>query len=193
MWDLRRREPPPQHAEMWRGHMASALPPCFNADVALPRLLFLVSPTCEICVSGAMAAASTVLSLPRADAFRLYILWLPVLEADTLQAVERARELLPGDDRMGHFWDHDLGLSRAYYRVLQLGQHPRRPRVAWDLFLLYDAGSVWHEDPPAPALWMHQLFLEDVPKLDATVLRRHLERRMPAEQMLPEAPETEAR
>ena len=44
-----------------------------------------------------------------------------------------------------------------------------------------------------PALWMHQLFLEDVPKLDATVLRRHLERSMPAEQALPEAPETEER
>jgi len=40
---------------------------------------------------------------------------------------------------------------------------------------------------------MHQLFLEDVPKLDATVLRRHLERSMPAEQALPEAPETEER
>ena len=130
MWALKRYEPPPQPAEMWRGHMASALPPCFNADVALPRLLFLVSPTCEICVSGAMAAAHTVLSLPR---------------------------------------------------------------VAWDLFLLYDAGSVWHEDPPVPALWMHQLFLEGVPKLEATVLRRHLERRMPAEQALPEAPETEER
>jgi hypothetical protein len=28
---------------------------------------------------------------------------------------------------------------------------------------------------------MHQLFLEDVPKLEATVLRRHLERRMPTD------------
>jgi hypothetical protein len=40
---------------------------------------------------------------------------------------------------------------------------------------------------------MHQLFLEDVPRLDATVLRRHLEQRMPAEYALPEAPETEKR
>jgi len=38
-----------------------------------------------------------------------------------------------------------------------------------------------------------RLFLEDVPKLDATVLRRHLERRMPAEHALPETPETEER
>jgi hypothetical protein len=81
MWVLRRGEQLPHHEAMWRGHMASALPLCFNADVALPRLLFLVSPTCEICVAGAMSVAHTVLSLPRADAFRLYILWLPVLEA----------------------------------------------------------------------------------------------------------------
>jgi len=134
-----------------------------------------------------------VLSLTRTDAFRLYIVWLPVLEEDTLQAAERVRERLPEDDRMGHFWDHTLELSHAYYRVLQLGQYPRRPRVAWDLFLLYDAGSVWHEAPPLPVLWMHQLFLEDVPKLDATVLKCHLERRLPAEHVLPQAPETGAR
>ena len=105
MWALRRGEQLPHHAAMWRGHMASALPLCFNADVALPRRLFLVSPSCEICVAGAMSAAHTVLSLPRADAFRLYILWLPVLEADTLQvqAAERVRECLPEDDRLGHF------------------------------------------------------------------------------------------
>ena len=45
----------------------------------------------------------------------------------------------------------------------------------------YDAESVWHKDPPVPAVWMHQLFLEDVLKLDATVLKHHLERRMPAD------------
>jgi hypothetical protein len=45
MWELRRHKQPLQHAEMWRGHLVSALPLCFNADVALPRLLFLVSPT----------------------------------------------------------------------------------------------------------------------------------------------------
>ena len=124
MWDLRRCEQPPQYAEMWRGHRASALPPCFKAGVALPRLLFLVSPTCEICVAGAMSAAHTVLSLSRTAAFRLYILWLPVLEADTLQAAEHVRGRLPGDDRMRHFWDHDLELSRAYYRVCSWANTP---------------------------------------------------------------------
>jgi len=177
----RRRAQSPQQPEGWRGNMASALPPCFNADVLLPRLLFLVSPTCEICVSGAMSAAHAVLSLPRAEAFRLYILWLPVLETDIPQAAERVQGRLPADDRLEHFWDHDLMLSRAYHQVLQLGQRPRRHRVAWDIFLLYGAGIVWNEAPPVPEFWMHQLFLEDVPKLDATVLRRQLEQRLHAD------------
>jgi len=156
--------------------MDSTLPSCFNADALFPRLLFLVSPTCEICLSGAMSAAQTVLSLPRADDFRLYILWLPVLEGDTPQGAEQMQERLSIDDRLRHFWDHDLMLSREYHRVLQLGQRPRPHHIAWDIFLLYEAGTVWNEEPPMPEFWMHQLFLEDVPELDATVLKRQLER-----------------
>jgi hypothetical protein len=128
-----------------------------------------------------MSAAHTMLLLPRTADFRLYILWLPVLETDTPEAAARQQERLPVDDRLGRFWDHDLMLSRAYPRVLRLGQRPRRHRVAWDIFLLYDTGIVWHESPPVPEFWMHQLFLEDVPKLDATVLRRQLEQRLPAD------------
>jgi hypothetical protein len=75
----------------------------FCADVLLPRLLFLVSPTCEICVTGAMSAAQTVLSLPRTEDFRLYILWLPVLETDTPHAAEQVQEGLPADDRLRHY------------------------------------------------------------------------------------------
>jgi hypothetical protein len=64
--------------------------------------------------------------------------------------------------------------------VLQLGQRPRRHRVAWDLFLLYEVGRVWRDDPPVPDFWMHQLLLDDVPTLDATALRCALEQRLPA-------------
>jgi hypothetical protein len=184
----RKSEQIPQHPEGWRGNMASALPPSFDADVLLPRLLFLVSPTCEVCVTGAMAAADTMLSLPRSEDFRLYILWLPVLETDTLLAAEQVQARLPADDRLRHFWDHDLRLSHAFHRALQLEQRPRPHRIAWDIFLLYGAGVVWNADPPVPEFWMHQLFLEDVPELDATVLRRELERRMHADADLMDLP-----
>ena len=153
----------------------SALRHGFNAAAAVPRLVFLVSPTCDVCVSGALSAAQAVLSLPRTSAFRLYILWLPVLANDTLQATAAVRARLPADNRVMHFWDRDLIVSRAYHGVLQLGQRQRRHRVAWDLFLLYGAGIVWTDAPPVPGFWMHQLFLDDVPKLDVAALKRHLE------------------
>jgi hypothetical protein len=72
--------------------------------------------------------------------FLLYILWLPVQEGDTPQAAEQVRERLPVDDQLRHFWDHDLMLSREYHRVLQLGHRPRLHHLAWDIFLLYNAG-----------------------------------------------------
>jgi hypothetical protein len=68
-----------------------------------------------------MSAAQIVLSLPRSDDFRLYILWLPVLEGDTPQVAEQTQERLPTDDRLRHFWDHEFMLSREYHQMLQLG------------------------------------------------------------------------
>jgi hypothetical protein len=92
--------------------------------------------------------------------------------------LNRCKRVCPQTDRLSHYWDHDLRLSHAFHRVLQLGQRPQPHRIAWDIFLLYEARIMWNEEPPVPEFWMHQLFLEDVPELDAAVLRRELERRM---------------
>jgi len=154
---------------------ASALRVSFNAAVSVPRLVFLVSPTCDICVSGTQSAAQAVLSLPAACDFRLYRVWLPVLETDTLQAAEEARSAWSHESRLVDFWDADLIISRAYHQVLELGSRVRRHRVAWDIFLLYRAGMRWADVPPAPSFWMHQLFLDDVPKLEADTLRYELQ------------------
>ena len=153
----------------------AALRACFNAASSVSRLLFLVSPTCDICVSGALSAAQAVLSLPRKCDFRLYLLWLPVLESDSIAAAAQTRARFPVDDRAEHFWDDNLQVSQAYHWTLQLGERQRRHRVAWDIFLLYRAGVRWEEAPPAPDFWMHQLFLEDVPKLDVDTLQYELE------------------
>lgn len=165
--DVQPEQPVTAGAEALRHH--------FNAEASVPRLIFLVSPTCDVCVSGAASAAQAVLSLPQRSDFRLYVLWLPVLENDSWQAAEAAHRRLPTDDRMARFWDRDLIVSQSYHRVLQLAQRQRRHRVAWDLFLLYGAGRVWMDVPPVPDFWMHQLFLDDVPKLDASSLKHQLE------------------
>jgi len=148
----------------------------FNAAASVPRLVFLVSPTCDICVSGALSAAQAVLSLPPESDFRLYLLWLPVLANDSIEAASGMRSRFPVDDRASHFWDDNLLVSQAYHQVLQLGQRQRRHRVAWDIFLLYWAGVRWDDMPPMPDFWMHQLFLDDVPKLEVDILRDELNR-----------------
>ena len=147
----------------------------FNADAAVPRLVFLVSPTCDICMAGAQAAVEAVLSLPADRYFRLYMVWLPVLEHDSLAAAKERRAEFSRDPRLVHVWDHDLIVSQAYHQVLQLGQRQRRHRVAWDLFLLYRAGVRWEDRPPVPSFWMHQLFIDEVPTLEADVLRHEFE------------------
>jgi hypothetical protein len=105
--------------------------------------------------------------------FKAYVVWLPVLPDDTPRAARRALARFPEDPRVLHFWDDGLALSTAYHQVLELDR--RKHRVAWDLYLLYAPGVVWHETPPIPSFWMHQLFVDDVPELDAAVLRRELE------------------
>jgi len=159
----------------------AALGARFNAATSVPRLVFLVSPTCEVCVSGALSAAQSVLSLPPECDFRLYVLWLPVLEQDIIEAAEGMRARLPVDHRNWHFWDHSLIVSQAYHRVLQLAQRQRRHRVAWDIFLLYRASAVWGDVPPMPDFWMHQLFLDDVPKLEVNILRGELQKMLDEE------------
>lgn len=153
----------------------SALQASFNAGISVPRLVFLVSPTCETCVSGAQSAARAILSLPVEGDFRLYRVWLPVLEADTLEAAEGVRSSLSHESRLVDFWDADLIISASYHQVLRLGARVRRHRVAWDVFLLYRAGLRWANRPPVPSFWMHQLFLDDVPKLDVEALKHELQ------------------
>ena len=169
---------PGQHEPLprpWQMRAGATLGPCFNAAASVPRLVFLVSPTCEVCVSGARSAAQAVLLLPPESHFRLYLLWLPVLENDTIEAAVGMRVHFPADDRVWHFWDDDLVISKTFHQVLQLGQRQRRHRVAWDLFLLYRAGVTWGDVPSVPDFWMHQLFLDDVPKLEVDILKRQLE------------------
>jgi hypothetical protein len=169
----RREEPALQPPPIQIG--TAALQASFNAGISVPRLVFLVSPTCGICVSGAQSAVQAVLSLPAECDFRLYRVWLPVLETDTLQAAEEVRSPWSHETRLVDFWDADLIISRAYHQVLEFGYRVRRHRVAWDIFLLYRAGLQWDHRPPAPSFWMHQLFLDDVPKLEAETLRHELQ------------------
>ena len=56
------------------------------------------------------------------------------------------------DDRITHGWDGDKTISNLFSQTLAL------TRTAWDIYLVYAPGVVWHETaPPVPTFWMHQL------------------------------------
>ncbi len=77
--------------------------------------------------------------------------WLPMLSGDDPESARAASESYT-DDRVEHRWDPERRLGALFARRLGL------QGVAWDVYLLYAAGFVWHDDdPPEPTFWMHQL------------------------------------
>jgi hypothetical protein len=82
--------------------------------------------------------------------FKVYLVWVPVLEAEERHVSEATR--LATDPRVRHFWDGENRLGDEYRRILGLSG------TAWDVYMLFDQTARWPGDvPPTPAFWMHQL------------------------------------
>jgi hypothetical protein len=69
-----------------------------------------------------------------------------------LAAQEAAKEFVQ-DPRVCHFDDAEGQVGRAIARSLGAEEG----NVAWDIYLFYERGRVWLEEPPIPSAWMHQL------------------------------------
>ncbi|MGH9779745.1 MAG: hypothetical protein ACRD5I_15180 [Candidatus Acidiferrales bacterium] len=57
------------------------------------------------------------------------------------------------DARVSNFVDLDTRLGERFAPALELPED----QLAWDAFLLFDAGVKWGDAPPKPTFWMHQL------------------------------------
>lgn len=141
----------------------AALRARFQAASLGPQLLALVSPTCGVCLDG-VATVLQGLEEPVGGSFQAHIVWTPVLSGDTAAAAvaataDRQRE------RVEHYWDGTKRLSLAAHTVLDLAVWDRM--VAWDVYLLYRAGTTWGTAFPAPESWLHQLRIDAWPNLDA--------------------------
>lgn len=79
----------------------------------------------------------------------VYVVWSPQLGAQERHVAD-ATKLIP-DARVRHFWDPSRLAGAAYQEYLGLSE------PAWDVWLLFDRTAVWHDGPPAPAWWEHQL------------------------------------
>ena len=85
-----------------------------------------------------------------------------MLEGDTKREALRSARVVSGAGqsarlrpRVHQFYDSRRLAGRSIARGLG-----GEGRAAWDIYLLYEKGSVWGEvetEPPMPALWAHQL------------------------------------
>jgi hypothetical protein len=98
--------------------------------------------------------------LGRETKVHAYIVWVPMLEGDSLDAA-RLEASLYSDKRISHFWDGEKQLSTELGARLGVKQ-------AWDVYLIYGKRSKW----PVPDFWMHQLDgVKLAPWLDSQTLR----------------------
>ncbi|HET7768365.1 MAG TPA: hypothetical protein VFN74_06280 [Chloroflexota bacterium] len=82
------------------------------------------------------------------------IVWLPMIASDEGSGVRDAPTLVP-DSRARHFYDPARFAGRAIAR--SLGTPGSERQTAWDMYLFYGPDAEWHDDPPSPDAWLHQL------------------------------------
>jgi hypothetical protein len=98
-----------------------------------------------------------------AKKLRAYVVWVPMLESDNLEAA-RLEASLYQDKRISHFWDDDSKLANEFGKKLGLD------RKAWDVYILYEKRG------KSPSFWMHQLDgVKIAPFLDSIKLRAKAE------------------
>lgn len=123
----------------------------FNAKVGTVRLLFIVGPTCGICLRGMADLNDEFIADyqndPRLNTFVVHVPTLGAKEKNVAPAVE----LLNGP-RVRHYWDPVGTTGQLYSRVFDTDTY------IWDFWLIYGPDAVWTEEtPPQPDFWQHQL------------------------------------
>ena len=123
----------------------------FNAKVGTVRLLFILGPTCGICLRGMADLNDKFLaeyqSDPRLHTFGVHV---PTLKAED-KHLAPAIELMKGP-RIYHYWDAVGTIGQLYQPILNTEAY------VWDVWFIYGPEAVWHDKtPPTPDFWQHQL------------------------------------
>ena len=111
----------------------------------------------------------------------VYVVWVPVLSRmspEGLTGAARASAQRLSDRRIQHYRDDEALLAERFAPALGLPEDV----LAWDVFLLFEPGTRWQEELPAPAFWMHQLDRgPPARRLDAGKLAAEVERLLAAQ------------
>ena len=154
----------------------------FNAMQDKVRLVFIIGPSCGICLRGMddlnESIVKNIQNDPRVHTLAIHV---PTLGAEE-DHVAASIPLLSGP-RVTHYWDPSGITGQLYQETLDI------PMYAWDLWFIYDPGARWEDDgmPPFPDYWEHQLpSLPSDKKLDADRFAAEVNTRL---SMLPPATE----
>ncbi len=135
----------------------------FNAMENKVRLVFIIGPSCGICLRGMDDLNESIVKLvqndPRIHTLAIHV---PALGANE-EHVVGSLPLLSGP-RVTHYWDPSGNTGMEYRETLDI------PMYAWDLWFFYEPGARWEDGelPPYPDYWEHQLpSLPPDKKLDA--------------------------
>jgi len=140
--------PPPEVAPL--GGLAQ-LRDAFRWDDGNPRLLLLLSPTCEMCRVGASLVKRYVLEANDDPKLRVLVVWLPISDEDTEATARRAAADL-AEPRVKQYWTTDKSVGDAFKKPLGMTRG-----TAWDVYLVYGPQRRWTgEEPPAPDFYMHR-------------------------------------
>ena len=82
---------------------------------------------------------------------KLFVVWEPILKTDSAEAARLSSGFLP-DDRVMQYWASTRTVGRSFQDAIRLEGEP-----AWDVYLVYDRGIRWADEPPAPTTFQHQL------------------------------------
>jgi len=128
-----------------------------------------------MCLAGASGAGADVLAaLPHPD-LRVHYVWVPMLPPDD-EAAAAAASARFVEPRARHYWDGERRLARELGAALRISARDSigagsGPGFAWDVYLAYARGAAGLS---IPALWMHQLGVQDAPRLDAEAFRQRV-------------------
>jgi len=137
----------------------------FNANVGKVRMLYIVGPTCGICLRGMSDLQETVYSKkpddPRTATFVIHV---PTLGAHEANVAPASRLII--NRYTTHYWEETGITGRLMQQVMGVDKY------VWDFWAIYAPNARWSDERlmPAPSFWQHQLGgLPAEKKLDANV------------------------
>jgi len=123
----------------------------FNANQGRVRLVFVVGPTCGICLRG-MADLNDefIAESQNDDRLVTLVVHVPTMGAKEHHAVD-SLPLLHGP-RVHHYWEESGIIGQHYTEVMDVDIY------VWDFWAIYGPAAVWNGTlPPVPDYYEHQL------------------------------------